>query len=82
MEENLSLPELEHILKAAREKEYRAQKFAAALKGVNLDEQRDEAAQTITYADVERRAKAKLAGKTEEQVEFDDVGIGFEEDME
>lgn len=82
MEENLSLPELEHILKAAREAEYRRQKFAAALKGVNLDEQREEAGDALTYADVERRVKAKLAGKSEEQVELDEVGIGVETETE
>lgn len=82
MEEHLSLPELEHILKAMREKEYRRQKFQAALKGIDLDEQGGQADEALTYADVERRAKAKLAGKTEEQLELDDVGIGYEEDME
>lgn len=38
LEENLSLPELQHILDAKREDEYRNRRFAAALQGIDLDE--------------------------------------------
>lgn len=76
MEENLTLAEMEAILDASRDQERSRQKFAAALKGVDLDEgQKD-----TSFEDVKRRAEAKARGVSEEQVEFADIGIAiFEE---
>jgi hypothetical protein len=38
IEENLTLAELEKLLEVKREQDYSDKKFAAALKGVNLDD--------------------------------------------
>jgi hypothetical protein len=77
IEENLTIKELEVILDASRKQEYARQKFAAALKGVDLDEGKSD---TPTFEDIKRRAEAKNRGISEEQLEFADIGIAvFEE---
>lgn len=73
LEEVLTLEELEAIIKASREQEYRAQKFAAALKGVDLDEGESDAQERFEKA--KRRAEAKLTGKSEEAIELEALGI-------
>lgn len=78
IEENLNLEELQTILEASREQEYNRQKFAAALKGVDLDEQTGKT--DSSFDEVKRRAQAKISGVSEEQIEFADIGIAvFEE---
>lgn len=78
MEENLSLLELEVILSAAREQEYSRQKFAAALKGVDLDENKSK--NSSSFEDVKRRAEAKARGVSEEQISFGEIGIAIIEE--
>lgn len=77
IEESLSLPELEAILEAARHREHERNKFAAALKGVDLEDN-----ETSTFDEVEARARAKLAGKTLDEYEMDDLGFGVEAETE
>ena len=79
MEDNLSLPELEAILDAARKKEYSRNKFAAALKGVNLDEELEEESH---FERAEARGKARLAGISVDQLEFEELGFGLEPEEE
>jgi len=76
MELKLSLPELEAILEAIRKQEHRNRKFAAALKGINLDG--EEQTEQPTFEEIERKARATLAGISEEQTFLFDVGMGFE----
>jgi hypothetical protein len=79
LEENITVDELNHILEAAREQEYERKKFAAALKGIDLDgKKRDE--DTPSFEDIKRRAEAKARGMTEEQIEFGEIGIAVIED--
>lgn len=73
MEENLNLEEMKAILDASRKQEHQRQKFAAALKGVNLDESPEE--DVPTFEDVKRRAEAKARGLSEDAVEFGEVGF-------
>lgn len=81
IEENLTLKEVEVILQAARDQEYNRQKFAAALKGVNLDENKTTSDDDQpTFEDIKRRAQAKLTGISEEQLEFADIGIAVVEE--
>lgn len=80
MEENLSLPELEAILDASRKKEHARNRFAAALKGVNIDE--DEDSEESTFERVEIRGKARLAGVSADQLEFEELGFGLEPEEE
>jgi len=79
MEVNLSLPELEAILVAAREQEYSRNKFSAALKGIDLDSETGQSAEEL-FDEVESRAKAKLAGVSADQYEYGQLGIGVEEE--
>jgi hypothetical protein len=76
MELTLSLPELEAILDAARKRERERQKFQAALKGVNLDNDEE----TITGDDVKRRVEARMSGMTEEAFELQEIGIEIQEE--
>jgi hypothetical protein len=78
MEENLTLAELEKLLEAKRDQDFQNKKFAAALKGVNLDDPADEDAPT--FEEVKRRADAKLRGVSTEMLEFAEIGIGIEGD--
>lgn len=78
MEECLTLSELQLILDAEREKQERQQKFAAALKGVDLDEAMKDNGEGDNFDKVKIKAEAQLSGKTEEQVVFDMVGIDIE----
>jgi hypothetical protein len=80
IEENLTLKEVEVILEASREQEYNRQKFAAALKGVDLDENRGKNDDTPTFEDIKRRAEAKTRGVSEEVVEFANIGIAVIEE--
>lgn len=77
METNLSLPELEAILDAARKRERNAQRFQAALKGVKLD---DEEQKDLTGDDIRRRAEAKMRGMTDEEYDLSEIGIQIEEE--
>ena len=81
LEENLSLAELEAILDAERKRQHGINKFNASLKGIDLD-----AAAKSDKEDPFERAKAKAEararGMTEEQYEFDDMGLGFEDEDE
>ena len=81
LEENITVEELNHILEAAREQEYERKKFAAALKGIDLDEKNNRGnADTPTFEDIKRRAEAKARGMTEEQIELADIGIAVIEE--
>lgn len=75
----MSLDELQAILEASRDQEYKRQKFAAALKGIDLDEQKKSPDET-SFDEVKRRAEAKLRGVSEEEIEFSDIGIAVIEE--
>lgn len=85
LEDHLTLEELELIVKSSREKEHRMMKFYAAFKGVDLDEGSKEEAAEV-FARAQRRAEARLQGKTDEEINkheeiasFAEFGIEFEE---
>ncbi len=78
IEDNLNLEELQTILEASREQEYNRQKFAAALKGVDLDEKTGNT--DSSFEEVKRRAQAKVSGISEEEIEFSQIGIAVIEE--
>ena len=78
MEENLTIVELERLLEAKRDQDFANKKFAAALKGIDLDEPGDK--ETPTFEDIKRRAQAKAKGVSAESLEFAEIGIGIEGD--
>lgn len=75
------MPELEAILDASRKQKYEDRKFAAALKGIDLDEGAKQEAEAA-FERANRRAQARLSGKSEEEVErmhdADLFGMEFE----
>jgi hypothetical protein len=77
LEENLSLAELTAIVTAARDLERSRQKFAAALKGIDLDGAEEESAKEKFEA-AKRRAEAVLNGMDEREADFLHTGLGFE----
>lgn len=78
MEISISLPELEAILDASRKKDHQGRKFAAALKGIDLEG--DEQTERPSFEEIERKARATLAGVPEDAIFLDDMGMGFEEE--
>lgn len=80
LEESISLDELEAILTAHQEQQYTNRKFAAALKGINLDDEvKDE--QEDRFEIIRARAEARLAGKSEQELEkseYEFFGIDLE----
>lgn len=77
LEDVLSLPELEAILKASRDRETRQNKFLAALQGIDLDKHDQTDAQEA-FDRVQRRVQSKLSGASEDQIEHNDFGFGFD----
>lgn len=75
LEASITLEELQQILDASREQQYRKNKFMAGLKGINLDEASNP---QDKFDEISRRAEAKLSGKSEEELEFASFGIDFE----
>lgn len=78
LEDALCIEELVAIREAAQKAEFQKQKFAAALKGVDLPDPRQE--DIPTFEDIKRRAEAKVRGVSEEQYELSEVGIMIIED--
>lgn len=80
LEESISLPELMSIVESSREKELRDRRFAAALKGINLDEQSGSSAKD-RVEEMKRKAEAMQSNNiSEDQFEFDELGLDFEEE--
>ena len=75
LEDNVSIGELERMLTAARDVRYEERKFFASLKGIDLDGESNEKSK---FEEVEERAKAKLAGKTAEEMELTALGFSME----
>lgn len=65
LESNLTMQEISKMLEKAREMKYNDQRFAASLKGIDLDE-----GKTTEFDEIKRRAEAKALGVTEEQYEL------------
>ncbi len=72
MEDNLCLAELYQIRESYRKTKHEDRKFAAALKGIDLDKETE---QDDAFDRVKARAEAKLRGMTEEQYELTELGV-------
>jgi len=78
LEEHLTRDELVKLYEKAHEIRKEDKRFAAALKGIDIDE-----GQADEFDEVMRRGAAKAAGMTEEEYDFNDMQIGFiDEDEE
>lgn len=76
----MTLPELQAIIEASREREHRRNKFAAALKGIDLDEGTKQSNEE-RFEEVQRRALVKLHG--ERAVDNSELmSLGFEVEIE
>lgn len=73
----ISLPELEAILKEAREKEQRHHRFLAAIQGIDLDKQSKQDSQDKLEA-AKRRIAARQSGKSEEEFELQELDLDYE----
>jgi hypothetical protein len=73
----ISLPELEAILKEARDKERRHHRFLAAIQGIDLDSnQMDDGEDRVEAA--KRRIAARQAGKSEVEADYDVLDMDYE----
>ena len=79
MESSISLPELYAILGARRDDKHSDRKFAASMKGIDLDGA-GSSNEESDFERVKREAQAELAGVSPESVEFGDLGLGVEEE--
>ena len=77
IEEALTLDELMLLYGTITDKINEDRRFAASLKGIDLGDGGSE--KSSSFEEVERRAQAKLAGKSEDELEFSDIGFGFME---
>lgn len=78
LEENLSLPELQLILDSYREVKHRDNKFAAALKGIDLDEGSQSENQR-RLDEIKRKVWVEQYGqKAVNQHEFFELGLEIE----
>lgn len=77
LEMTINLDELRMILDAARERDYRNQKFMAAIQGIDIDKGAKDSAKERFDA-VQQRVQARLQGKSEEQLEYDALGLDVE----
>ena len=69
------MDELQSILEAGREREQRHNKFMAAIQGIDLDDSKDKMSK---FDEVQRRAEARLTGKSEAVLEYDEFGLDIE----
>lgn len=77
IEEVLTLDELMLLYGTITDKINEDREFAASLKGIDLRGNNEE--ESSSFEEVQRRAQAKLAGKSEDELEFADLGFGFAE---
>lgn len=64
------------ILSAAREKESRQNRFLAAIQGIDLGDEKNKAKEK--FDEVRTRAEAKLTGRSQDEIEFDALGLEIE----
>jgi len=76
----MSLPELEVIIKAGRERQDEINKFNAALKGIRLgdDEEDEPLTAQEKVEEMKRKMEAKARGLSDEQFEFTELGLDLE----
>lgn len=80
MEEKITFEELEAILKAKGDNDFRHWKFQASLKGIDLDSGQEE--EMITVEDKIQEIKARQAGMDEDTYALAQLGIAFETEGE
>ena len=78
LEEALNLDELKAIVAASREQRHEDRKFMAALKGIDLDEDKKQEAQD-RFEKVQRRVQAKLTGQSEQKIALGQLAFDYEE---
>lgn len=78
LEENLTLAELNLLLKAGAKRDERLHRVLAAVNGIKWDS--DETTETGEEAmdRIKKQAAAMMQGKTVEQMELEEAGIKFE----
>jgi hypothetical protein len=80
LESSLNLEELEAVVKAARDREHRTNKFLAALKGIDIDKDSQSSAQE-RVEELKRKVELqRLGAKKVEKKELMDFGIDVVEE--
>lgn len=79
MEDTLTLDELYLLAGAQHREEHRRNRFAASLKGIDLDDEMGESEEDI-WERTQRKAAADSAGVSEEEYVFGMIGIDMDDD--
>ena len=77
LEENLSIEELEATLSAFRETKREDRKFAAALKGIDIEKDSSGSVEE-RFEKVQLRAASRITGKSEDELTLGKIGIQIE----
>ena len=77
LEKHINIDELRVILDAAREREHRNQRFMAAIQGIDIDKDKKDSAKEA-FDRVNQKVQAQLQGKTQEELEYDELGLDVE----
>jgi hypothetical protein len=81
LEDSLTLDELTILVEGVQDNKYEDYRFRAALQGIDLDENKEgETTFEDIQARVATRARAEKEGKTVEEIEFAEFGIGIVKD--
>ena len=72
LEDNVTLSELERLLTAANKMKNNDRKFFAAMKGIKWD---DATSEKSSFEEIQKRAQARLLGKTEEELDLGELGF-------
>ncbi len=81
LEESLNMEELQQIVIAQNEFEYRQMRFAASLKGIDLDKE-DQKENASRLNEIKARVAARQAGMDEETYKLQEMGIIVETEDE
>lgn len=72
----MSLAELNQVLESSRKAKKEQNTFLAAIQGIDLE--KNSKSETSDFEEVKRRAQARLAGMSEEELDLSEVGISIE----
>jgi hypothetical protein len=78
LENSICIEELELIVSASRDREMREFRFAASLKGIDIDAQSGGPTAADRVEEMKRKAEATRNGMTEEEFDLDELGLDLE----
>lgn len=78
LEENITMAELNHLIKANAKKEERLHRVLAAVNGIKWDSEETQETGEEAMERIKKQAAALMQGKSVEQMELEESGIKIE----